>query len=53
MPLAYFPVLRWVIAVPHKLATAPAVLIHFCNKKDPQARLEQLKLSKIDPSTWP
>jgi hypothetical protein len=52
-PPADFPVLRWVATRPHKLATTPAVLRHFCNQKDPQARLEELKLSKIDPSTWP
>jgi hypothetical protein len=52
MPPADFPVLRWVIAGPHKLATALAVLRHFCNQKDPQVRLEQLKLSKIDPPMW-
>jgi hypothetical protein len=28
---AAFPVLRWVAIGPHKLATAPAVLRHFCN----------------------
>jgi hypothetical protein len=38
---------------PHELAIAPKVLRHICNPKDPQARLEQLKLSKTDPSTWP
>jgi hypothetical protein len=42
---ADFPVLRWVASGPHELATAPAVPKHFCNQKDPQARLEQLKLS--------
>jgi hypothetical protein len=52
-PPADFSVLRWVATGPHELATATAVLRHFCNKKDPQARLEQLKLSKTDPSTWP
>jgi hypothetical protein len=50
---ANFPVLRWVAIGPHKLAIALVVLQHFCNQKDPQARLEQLKLSKTDPSTWP
>jgi hypothetical protein len=50
--LANFTVLRWVTTGPHELATAPAVLRHLCNQKDPQARLEQLNLSKIDPSTW-
>jgi hypothetical protein len=50
---AYFPVLRWVATGPHKLATAPAVLKDFHNQKDPQVRLEQLKLNKTDPSTWP
>jgi hypothetical protein len=52
-PPADFLVLRWVIARPHELATATVVLGHFCNQKDPQARLEQLKLNKTDPSTWP
>jgi hypothetical protein len=50
---ANFLVLRWVAIGPPKLATAPAVLGHFCNQKDPQAWLEQLKLSKTDPPTWP
>jgi hypothetical protein len=50
---ADFSVLRWVAIGPHKLAAAPTVLRHFCNQKDPQARLEKLKLSKIDLSTWP
>jgi hypothetical protein len=47
------PVLGLVATRPHKLATAPAVLRHFYNQKDSQARLEQLKLSKTDSSTWP
>jgi hypothetical protein len=47
-----FPVLRWVVIGPHKLNAAPAVLQYFCNQNDPQARLEQLKFSKTDPSTW-
>jgi hypothetical protein len=51
-PPANFPVLRWVATRPHELVTAPAVLSHFCNQNGPQARLEQLKLSKTDPSTW-
>jgi hypothetical protein len=51
-PPADFPILRWVATGPQKLATSPAVLRHFCNKKDPQARLEQLKLSKTDLSMW-
>jgi hypothetical protein len=50
---ADFPILRWVAIGSHKLATTPAVLRHFCNQKDPQVRLEQLKLSKTDPSMWP
>jgi hypothetical protein len=49
--LADFPVLGWVTTGPHELATAPALLRHFCNQKYPQVRLEQLKLSKTDPST--
>jgi hypothetical protein len=53
MPPADFPILRWVAIGPHELATAPSVLRHFCNKTDPQVRFEQLKLTKIDPSTWP
>jgi hypothetical protein len=48
---ADFPVLGWVATGPHERATAPAVLRHFCNKKDPQTRLEQLKLNKTDPLT--
>jgi hypothetical protein len=47
-----FSVLQWVVIGPHKLATVPAVLRHFCIKKDPQVRIEQLKLSKTDSSTW-
>jgi hypothetical protein len=31
--LAGIPLLRWVATMPHKLATAPAVLKHFCNPK--------------------
>jgi hypothetical protein len=50
---ANFSVLWWVAVGPHKLATAPVILRHFYNQKDPQASLEQLKLSKTDPSTWP
>jgi hypothetical protein len=50
---ADFSILRWVAIGPHKLATAPTVLRYFCNQKDPQARLEQLKLSKTDSSTRP
>jgi hypothetical protein len=49
---ADFPVLRWVTTGPHELAITPTVLRHFYNQKDPQARIEQLKLSKIDLSTW-
>jgi hypothetical protein len=52
MPPADFPVLWWVTTGPHELATTPAELRHFCNQKYPQVRLEQLKLSKTDPSTW-
>jgi hypothetical protein len=50
---ADFLVIRWVAIGPHKLATAPVVLWHFCNLKDPEAMLKQLKLSKTDLSTWP
>jgi hypothetical protein len=50
---ANFPVLRWVTAGPYKLATTSKIFRHLCTQKDPQARLEQLKLSKADPSTWP
>jgi hypothetical protein len=50
--LADFLVIRWVVIGPHKLATAPVVLRHFCNQKDPEAMLKQLKLSKTDLSTW-
>jgi hypothetical protein len=52
-PPADFPVLWWVTTEPHKLPTAAALLRHFYNQKDPQARLEQLKLNKTDPLTWP
>jgi hypothetical protein len=48
-----FLILRWVTIGPHKLATVHAVPQHFYNQKDPQVRLEQIKLSKTDPSTWP
>jgi hypothetical protein len=50
---ADFPVLRCVTTGPHKLVTAPAVLGHLCNQKDPQVRLEQLELSKTNTSTRP
>jgi hypothetical protein len=50
--LADFIVLRWVAIGPDKLDTTAVVLRHFCNKKDPQARLEQLKLSKTSSSMW-
>jgi hypothetical protein len=50
--LADFPILLWVTIEPHKLATTPAVLSHVCNQKDSHVRLEKLKLSKTDPSTW-
>jgi hypothetical protein len=50
-PPVDFPVLQWVTTGPHKHVTTPAVLKHFCKQKDPQARLEQLKLSKTEPST--
>jgi hypothetical protein len=50
-PPADFPVLQWVTTRPHKLATTTAVLMHFYNQKDPQAMLEQVKLSKTDLST--
>jgi hypothetical protein len=52
-PPTDFSVLWWVATGPHELATATTILSHFCNQKDLQARLEQLKLSKTDPSTWP
>jgi hypothetical protein len=47
---ADFLVLRWVTTGPHKLATTTAVLGHLYSKSDQQARLEQLKLNKTDPS---
>jgi hypothetical protein len=47
---ADFPILRWVAIGPHKLVASPAVLRHFCNQKDSQSRLEQLKLNKTDMS---
>jgi hypothetical protein len=46
-----FLVFRWIATGPHELATAPAVLRHFCNQKDSQPRLEQIKFSKTDLST--
>jgi hypothetical protein len=52
-PPADFLVLWWVTTGPHELASAHVVLRHFYNQKDPQASLEQLKLSMIDLSTWP
>jgi hypothetical protein len=52
-PPANFPVLLWVITGPHELATATVVLSHFYNQKDSHVRLEQVKLSKTDPLTWP
>jgi hypothetical protein len=50
-PPVDFPVPRWVTTGPHKLTIAPVVLMHFCNKKNLQEMLEQLKLSKTDTST--
>jgi hypothetical protein len=52
-PSADIPILQWVTTGLHELVTAPTVLRHFCNQKDPQARIEQLNLSKTDPSMWP
>jgi hypothetical protein len=49
---ADFLVLWWIATEPHGLATSFVVLRHFY-KKNPQVRLEQLKLSKTDPLTWP
>jgi hypothetical protein len=49
---ADFSILWWVAIGPHKLATTPTILRHSCNQKDPQERLEQLKLSNTDPLTW-
>jgi hypothetical protein len=46
------PILRWVATGPHELITPPIVLGHICKPKDPQANLEQLKLSKTHSSTW-
>jgi hypothetical protein len=51
-PPANFSVLQWVATGPHKLAIAHVVLWHICNPKGPQARLEQLNLTKTDPSMW-
>jgi hypothetical protein len=48
-----FASLRWVATGPHKLTTTPVVLGHICKPEDPQTRLEQLNLSKTDPSMWP
>jgi hypothetical protein len=45
-------VLRWVTTRPHELTTTPAILGHICKPKDPQANLEQLKLSKTDSPMW-
>jgi hypothetical protein len=43
-PSTNFPALRWVTTGSHELTTASAVLRYFCNKKDPQASLEQLSV---------
>jgi hypothetical protein len=37
---------------PHPFATTVTVLEHLYTQINPQVRPEQLKLSKIDPSTW-
>jgi hypothetical protein len=39
-------------AGPHKFAAAPAILGHLCTQLILQVKIEQLKLSKTDPSTW-
>jgi hypothetical protein len=36
----------------HPFATAVAILRHLCIQLNPQEKIEQLKLSKTDPSTW-
>jgi hypothetical protein len=43
----------WLTIGPHLIATAVTILWHLCNKLNSQAKPEQLKLSKTDPSTWP
>jgi hypothetical protein len=50
---ADFPNLKWVTTGPHKLSTSTAILRHIGEPNDPQAMLEQLKLSKTDPTRWP
>jgi hypothetical protein len=46
------PILRFTVG-PHELATTPAVLRHLLyTQLNLQAKLEQLKLSKTDPSMW-
>jgi hypothetical protein len=46
------PVLRLATGS-HPLATVVTILRHLCTQFNPQAKPEQLKLSKTDPSTWP
>jgi hypothetical protein len=43
------PVLRLTTG-PHPFATTVAILRHVCTQLNPQAKPEQLKLSKTDPS---
>jgi hypothetical protein len=38
---------------PHPLAAAVITLWHLCTQLNPQAKPEQLKLSKTDLLTWP
>jgi hypothetical protein len=45
------PVLRLTTG-PHPLATSVTILGHLCTQFNPQAKPEQVKLSKTDPSTW-
>jgi hypothetical protein len=50
--LSLLPFLRLTTG-PHLFATTVAILRHVCTQLNPQAKPEQLKLSKTDPSTWP
>jgi hypothetical protein len=47
-----FTVLRLATGL-HPLATTVSILSHVCTHLNPQAKPEQLKLSKTDPSMWP
>jgi hypothetical protein len=47
-----FPVFRRVIVGPHKFTAAATILKHLYTQLMLQAKLEQLKLSKTNPSMW-